>query len=171
MTELGEAIRVAIEASRWLRPVAVELSGSDWPQTIFPFEVLRPEGDGGGQPLDLAAAQQVHRWLNADVSRWLPAGTLCSARRLAAVACHLGQPVAIGPRALRMHRRPSGVAAACDDLLGSSLEARLEAQIQKARLAVRKVELIAYYDALSPRRSRCAGAERQRRSARQRPPD
>jgi hypothetical protein len=44
--------------------------------------------------------------------------------------------------------------AACDDALGSSLKAWLEAQIQKARLAVRKAELIAhYYDELSAART------------------
>jgi hypothetical protein len=38
---------------------------------------------------------------------------------------------------------------ACDHTLGSSLDARLEAQIENARLAVRKTELIAQcYDAL-----------------------
>ena len=102
--------------------------------------------------LDLAAAKQVHRWLNADVSSWLPAGTLCSARRLAALPCHFGQPVALGrTAALRVCIGARLVCqTALDDSLGSSLEARLEAQIQKARLAVRKVELIAhYYDALS----------------------
>ena len=151
MTKLGEAIRSEIAGSPRLRPLPVEMSGSDWPQTIFPFEILHPASDGGGRPLDLAAAKQVHRWLNADVSSWLPAGTLCSARRLAALPCHLGQPVALGrTAALRVCIGARLVwQAACDNSLGSSLEARLEAQIQKARLAVRKVELIAhYYDAL-----------------------
>ena len=98
ITELGAAIRAALEASRWLRPVAVAASAKDWPQTIFPFEVLRQEDDRGEQPMDLTAVQHVHRWLNADIAKWLPPGTLCSARRLAAVACHVGQPVAIGKR-------------------------------------------------------------------------
>ena len=151
MTKLGEAIRSEIAGSPRLRPLPVEMSGGDWPQTIFPFEILHPASDGGRRPLDLAAAKQVHRWLNADVSSWLPAGTLCSARRLAALPCHLGQPVALGrTAALRVCIGAHLVwQAACDDSLGSSLEARLEAQIQKARLALRKVELIAhYYDAL-----------------------
>ena len=103
MTELGAAIRSALEGSPRLRPLAVELSGSDWPQTIFPFEMLHTASDGGEQPMDLAAVKQVHRWLNADISSWLPAGALCSARRLAALPCHLGQPVALArTAALRM---------------------------------------------------------------------
>ncbi|HEX6111368.1 MAG TPA: pyridoxal-dependent decarboxylase [Geminicoccaceae bacterium] len=156
MAELGVAIRREIERSPRLRPVAVELSGSDWPQTIFPFEVLHRTGDGGERPLDLPAARQVHRWLNADVSSWLPAGTLCSARRLAALPCHLGQPVALGrSAALRVCLGAHLVCqTACDETLGSSMEARLEAQIRKARLAVRKAELIAqHHEAL------CAAAE------------
>jgi hypothetical protein len=156
MIKLGEAIRSELEGSLHLRPLAVEMSGSDWPQTIFPFEVLQTADDGREQPLDLAAAKQVHRWLNVDVSSWLPAGTLCAARRLAALPCHLGQPVALGRTAALRVCIGAGLVwqAACDGSLGSSLEARLQAQIQRARLAVRKAELIAqHYDAL-----RAAGA-------------
>jgi hypothetical protein len=151
MTELGRAIRSALEGSPRLRPVPVEMSGSDWPQTIFPFEVLHATRDGCERPLDLAAARQVHRWLNTDVSSWLPAEALCSARRLAALRCHLGQPVALGQTAaLRVCIGARLVwQVACDPSLGGSLEGRLEAQIQNARLAVRKTELIAQcYDAL-----------------------
>jgi glutamate/tyrosine decarboxylase-like PLP-dependent enzyme len=154
MTELGRTTRSALEGSPRLRPVPIEMSGSDWPQTIFPFEVLYATGDGGERPLDLAAARQVHRWLNTDVSSWLPAEALCSARRLAALRCHLGQPVALGrTAALRVCIGAHLVwQVASDPSLGGSLEARLEAQLQNARLAVRKTELIAqYYDAL------CAG--------------
>jgi hypothetical protein len=155
IAELGAAIRAAIEASRWLRPVAVA-SAKDCPQTIFPFEVLRAEDDGGGPPMDLAAVQHVHRWLNADIAKSLPPGTLCSARSLAAFPCHLGQPVAIGKSALLRICIGAHLVweTACDEGLGSSFEARLEAQIQRARLVVRKTELIPqYYDAL------CAAAE------------
>ncbi|MGH6897716.1 MAG: pyridoxal-dependent decarboxylase [Geminicoccaceae bacterium] len=151
IAELGAAIRAAIEASRWLRPVAVAGAADNWPQTIFPFEVLRQEADGGTQPMDVAAVEQVHRWLNADIAKWLPPGTLCSARRLAAVACHVGQPVAIGrSAALRICIGAHLVwETACDEGLGSSFEARLEAQTQRARLVVRKAELIAqFHDAL-----------------------
>jgi hypothetical protein len=101
--------------------------------------------------MDLAAAKQVHRWLNADISSRLPPGTLCSARRLAALPCHLGQPVGIGrTAALRVCIGAHLVwQTACDESLGSTLEARLEAQLQRARVVVRKAELIAqHYDEL-----------------------
>jgi selenocysteine lyase/cysteine desulfurase len=164
MTALGRAIASALEGSPHLRPVAVELSGSDWPQTIFPFEILQGTNADGAPPLDLAAARQVHSWLNSDISSRLPAEALCSARRLAAVRCHLGQPVALGrAAALRLCIGAQLVChAASDHSLGRSLAARLETQIQNARLAVRKAELIAQsYDALGaagalPARSRSA---------------
>jgi glutamate/tyrosine decarboxylase-like PLP-dependent enzyme len=153
MAGLGAAIRTALAAASSLREVAVETSG-DWPQTIFPFEVLREAG-GGDAPLDGTVLRQVHRWLNADISGWLPPGVLCSARRLAALPCHLGQPVAIARTAvLRICIGAHLVwETAFDESLGTSFEARLETQIQRARLALRKTELIAqYYDSL------CAGA-------------
>jgi hypothetical protein len=154
MTELGGAIRAAIVGSPSLREVAVETAG-EWPQTIFPFEVVHRAADGSEKPMDIAMMKQVHRWLNADISEWLPAGALCSARRLAALPYHLGQPVAIARTAvLRLCIGAHLVwQTAFDETLGSSFEARLEVQIQRARLAVRKTELIARYYA-----SLCAGA-------------
>jgi hypothetical protein len=154
MTELGAAIRAALVTARSLREVAVATSG-DWPQTIFPFEVLRQAAGGGTAPMDGACLRQVHRWLNADISGQLPPGVLCSARRLAALPCHLGQPVAIGRTAvLRICIGAQLVwETAFDEGLGTNFEARLEVQIQRARLALRKTELIAqYHDSL------CAGA-------------
>ena len=150
MTELGGPIRAALAAARSLRPVKIETCG-DWPQTIFPFEVLRRARDGAAQPMDCATLKQVQRWLNADISQSLPPGAPCSARRLAALSCHVGQPVGIGrTAALRVCIGAHLVwQTACDASLGSSFEARLEAQIQRARLVVRKAELIAqYHDAL-----------------------
>jgi glutamate/tyrosine decarboxylase-like PLP-dependent enzyme len=93
MIELGNAVRTALDRSGRLRPVVIETSGGDWPPTIFPFEVMRETADGGAQPMDAKTIRQVHRWLNADIARWLPPATPCSARRLAALPCHLGQPV------------------------------------------------------------------------------
>ena len=111
--------------------------------------------------MDIATMKQVHRWLNADISGWLPPAALCSARRLAALPCHLGQPVAIGRTVvLRICTGAHLVwETALDPNLGSSFEARLEAQIQRARLAVRKAELIArYYDFFRRCCSRGVGA-------------
>jgi hypothetical protein len=151
MTEIGAAVRAALAKSRSLRPITVETDG-DWPQTIFPFEVLHRAADGSVRPMDIATMKQVHRWLNADISAWLPPSALCSARRLATLPFHLGQPVAIARTAvLRLCIGAHLVwETAFDQSLGSSFEARLEAQIQRARLALRKTELIAeYYDSLS----------------------
>jgi hypothetical protein len=164
MTEAGRAIRGALDGARWLRALAVATSGGEWPQTIFPFEVLRPGADGGAQPMESAALKQVHRWLNADVASWLPPGALCSARRLAALPCHVGQPVGIGRTAVLRVCIGAHLMwqTAFDETLGSSLEARLQAQIRRARLVVRKAELIAqYYDALCA----AAGAVAPTRSA------
>jgi hypothetical protein len=127
MTELGAAVRDALEGARCLRQVAVETSGGGRPQTIFPFEVLRAAAADSAQPMDLGMMRQIHRWLNADISRWLPPGTLCSARRLGAPPCHVGQPVGIGSAAV----------------LRVCIGAHLVWEV------VRKAELIAqYYDAL-----------------------
>ena len=147
MSELGGAIRTALDRSCRLQPVPIERSGGDWPPTIFPFEVMRAAADGGAQPIDAKMIRQVHRWLNADIARWLPPATPCSARRLAALPCHLGQPVELArTAALRICIGAHLVwETAFDESLGSSLEARLEAQIQRARLVVRKAELIAQY--------------------------
>ena len=147
MTELGAAIRAALATARSLR----ERSPSRRPATgrrpssrsRCCKQRRRRRADG------CRGLRQVHRWLNADISGQLPAGVLCSARRLAALPCHLGQPVAIGRTAvLRICIGAQLVwETAFDESLGSSLEARLEAQIQRARLALRKTELIAqYYD-------------------------
>jgi hypothetical protein len=151
MTELGDAIRTALDRSRRLRPVAIETSCGDWPPTIFPFEVMWESAAGGAQPMNGQMIRQIHRWLNADIARWLPPATLCSARRLAARPCHIGQPVELaGTAALRICIGAHLVwETAFDESLGSSFEERLEAQIQRARLVVRKAELIAqYYSAL-----------------------
>ena len=116
--------------------------------------------------MDMATIKQVHRWLNADVSGWLPPRVLCSARHLA--SC----PVISASRSRSPEPRSCGCASArtwwetaFDESLGSSFEARLDAQIQRARLAVRKVELIARYHDSSPpllrplRRDHRPGAE------------
>jgi hypothetical protein len=163
MNELGAAVRAALARSHCLRPIAVETVG-DWPQTIFPFEVLSEATESGAQPLAAAALKQVHRWLNADISAWLPPGVLCSARRLAALPCHLGQPVSIGrTAALRICIGAHLVwQTAFDEDLGSSFEARLKAQVERAGLALRKAELIGrYYEPLSA----AAAAVAQARSA------
>jgi hypothetical protein len=59
-------------------------------RTIFPF-VARY----GGHPLPLSAAIGLYRALNCDVSGRLPPGASAEEKALAAMPCHIGQPVAI----------------------------------------------------------------------------
>jgi ribosomal protein S12 methylthiotransferase accessory factor YcaO len=113
--------------------------------------------------MDLDLARHVHRWLNRDVSAWLPSEVGGESRDIAALACHLGQPVAIGEGragALRLCIGAHMVAeVALSEALGEMLEDRLARQIERARIALSKVELIAeHLDAIA------AAAERGRRA-------
>ncbi len=78
-------------------------------QTILSFLVLEPEhdpgqgGDAGMIPLTMQRARLLYRWLNADVSRVLPAASGAAAEaehRLARVLCHIGQPAPVSHQAL-----------------------------------------------------------------------
>ena len=77
---LAAAIGAALAASRHLRRPYHTASGRLAPRPSSPFEVLRGAPESGGKPMDMATIKQVHRWLNADVSGWLPPRVLCSAR-------------------------------------------------------------------------------------------
>ncbi len=74
-------------------------------QTILSFLVLEPRrdpgqgGDAGLVPLTMQRARLLYRWLNADVSRILPAAPEAD-RRLARLLCHIGQPAPVSHRAL-----------------------------------------------------------------------
>lgn len=61
--------------------------GWDSVPTVFSFLLRDPAAPD--RPLDLTRARAVHRWLNADLSPHLPG------EPLAALLCHLGQPVPI----------------------------------------------------------------------------
>jgi hypothetical protein len=149
--QLCAAIRQAIEASPWLRPVpAPAPNDGDPPQTIFPFTISRLDGSGRHRPMDVEATQKVWHWLREDLSERLPAGTPDPERRLARQVCQLGQPIRLGSVA----GAPTGalricigarqvVEAAFDPALGKSADQRLERQIGRARLALEKVELVA----------------------------
>ena len=150
MAGLGAAIRTALDGSAYLAPVEVEPQDPDWPATIFPCRVLRRGADGAPAPMDVEAARQVWRWLRHDLADRLPAGAPASARRLAGMACHVGQPIEIGTadgKALGALRICIGAhlisQVAFDPDLGATLAARLKRQIGRARLIVEKIELIA----------------------------
>jgi glutamate/tyrosine decarboxylase-like PLP-dependent enzyme len=145
--KIGRAARDAIEASAWLRPVPADAGDQDFLPTILTFQILRLDEVGVRVPMDLESARRVHRWLNRDISAWLPGELGDESGKIAALACHLGQPVAIGETrtgALRLCIGARMVAeVALGEGLGETLEDRLERQIERARSALSKVELIA----------------------------
>jgi hypothetical protein len=137
--------RGALAASPWLEPD--EQAARDELPTIFPFRVLR----SAGESLAVEATRQVWRWLREDISERLPAAAPKAERRLGALACQVGQPIAIGAAgALRICIGAHLVAAvAFDPALGKTVALRLERQIGRARLVLDKAALIArYFDAL-----------------------
>jgi hypothetical protein len=152
--EIGRAARDAIEKSSWLRLVAATDAGGGSRPTILTFRVLRRDEAGARVPIDLETARRVHRWLNRDISAWLPSEASERGASLAALACHLGQPVAIGEE--RAGALCLGIGArmvaevALGEALGETLEDRLARQIERARMALSKVELIAeHLDAIA----------------------
>ena len=62
-------------------------------QTIRSFLVLEPGTER--RPLDVARARKIYRWLNADVTRALPADAADADRALARLLCHIGQPAPV----------------------------------------------------------------------------
>ncbi|MCG4272205.1 hypothetical protein [Acetobacter senegalensis] len=71
------------------RPVLTD----DWDrrQTILSFMVRAPEAPDIDTPLDFDRCRKVYQWLNADVSEYVPQAD----RKLGALLCHIGQPVAL----------------------------------------------------------------------------
>jgi hypothetical protein len=119
-------------------------------RTIHSFLVqIRREGTRP-RVLTLFEAKLVYQWLNRDLSGVLPESAREEERRMAAIRCHIGQPVPIFQRdgetyaALRIAvgaRLVSGVEF--DPLLGYSRPERLETEIQGALTALRKICFIA----------------------------
>jgi hypothetical protein len=117
-------------------------------RTIYSFLVKVPGGEG--RVLTLFEAKLVYRWLNMDLSAVLPESAGEAERKIAAVRCHIGQPVPIFQKggetyaALRIAvgaRLVSGVEF--DPLLGHTRAERLETEIQGALTAIRKLCFIA----------------------------
>jgi hypothetical protein len=103
----------------------------------------------------------VYRWLNMDLSAWLPAEAPETERRIAARPCHIGQPVKLclggaWTGALRLCAGARLVSrVSFDPRLGETPAARLQRQVDDARLALDKVTLVVtYWDEL------CAAAAR-----------
>jgi hypothetical protein len=116
--------------------------------------VLRHNEAGARLPIDLDSARRMHRWLNRDISAWLPIHLAAESGKIAALACHLGQPVPIGERRAGALRLCIGARTiteiAFDETLGETLDDRIARQVERACLALRKVELIAeHLDAIA----------------------
>ena len=165
LAAFAEAVAIAIDSCDATAPVATsparrtaDPGASSWDRipTIFPFVVMRETAGGGRAALDVAEARKVHRWLNIDLADRLPRNASRDERRIAARACHLGQPVRLSgadgtPRgALRLCASARLVGAvAFDEALGSTSAERLARVCDDARLALSKVALIArHFDAL-----------------------
>ena len=99
--DFADAASRALAGSAALAPLArAPMQDGDFPApTIFPFLVHR-----NGAPLSAAQCVTLHRALNRDVVSLLPSVLPARARRLAALPCHIGQPVALpgGTAALRV---------------------------------------------------------------------
>jgi hypothetical protein len=100
--------------------------------------------------------------LNDDLGARLPADAGAE-REIAAVPCHIGQPVKIGADAAALRLCIGArqiVEVAAPSGLGATFEERLASQVARLRLALRKMELVAAV--LGQRRDESAGLRRQR---------
>ncbi|WP_051528547.1 hypothetical protein [Asaia astilbis] len=68
--------------------------GETWDKVATVFSFLVGDPQRRGSPLALERARCLHRWLNADLSPWIPG------EPLAELLCHLGQPVPVPDPAL-----------------------------------------------------------------------
>jgi glutamate/tyrosine decarboxylase-like PLP-dependent enzyme len=159
MTALAQALQAGIAASDALVLVAAQPTAPDWPPSIFAVQVLRRDPQGTATALGMAALKELHALLNEDLGDRVGVAE----REIAAVPCHIGQPVKIGAdcAALRLcigARQVVEVAAPSD--LGASFDERLACQIARLRLALRKLELVA--GGLGQRRAERVAQRRQR---------
>jgi len=96
----GEAVRSGVESNPDLLlaevPDLARGEGWDRLQTIFTILVLAPS-PAPRRPLPVDRLALLYRWLNMDLSDVLPADMTARDRRLAALRCHIGQPVPLGP--------------------------------------------------------------------------
>ena len=163
MTALAQALKAAIAASDTIVLVSAQPTAPDWPATIFAVQVLCRDSAGTMTALDMTALKGLHALLNEDVGARLPAAAGAAEREIAAVPCHIGQPVKIGgdEAALRVcigARQVIEVAAPSD--LGATFEERLASQVARLRLALRKIQLVAA--GLGQRRDESAELRRRR---------
>jgi hypothetical protein len=123
-----------------------EGAGTSWDadQTIFTFMASKVGETGDRIALDFDEAWQLYVWLNRDVSSLLPPGASLAECALAAVRCHIGQPV-------RMRWRDGSAKGALRLAVGAPAARQSGAT---AIHAVEKIEMILrYWDQLTGRRA------------------
>jgi len=96
MTALAETLHAGIAASDATGLIAAQATAPDWPPTIFAVQIVRRDPQGTVKVLDMVALKEMHALLNQDLSARLPTDTGVAEREIAAVPCHIGQPVKIG---------------------------------------------------------------------------
>ncbi|ARJ65891.1 hypothetical protein WV31_09575 [Magnetospirillum sp. ME-1] len=142
------SIRAAIEAAPRLRllpcpaPERGDASSWDGLATILTFAATPPKAKAS---LGMEDLRRLHLWLNRDVSALLPAGARERDRRLAALACHIGQPVMVGDSlsGLRLAAGARLVSGARQAMLaGRSVEAFLDLEIAEAKLVLAKLDML-----------------------------
>ncbi len=157
LARFGQAVRAAIAE----RPLLELVPGQDangsaetdkrcWDrlETIFSFTVWREQTGTGRGAMGIEETKAIYRLLNMDLSGRLPAEASESQRRIAARPCHIGQPVKLrrGDAWLGALRLCAGARlvsrVSFDASLGETPAARLERQIEDARMALDKVALI-----------------------------
>ena len=122
-------------------------------QTIFSFLVKRRNYVSDSSTfLSFDEARLAYRWLNMDITRFLPGTAGDEEKRVAGIRCHIGQPVPMYSQngtsyaALRIAvgaRLISGVEF--DPMLGNSREGRLSTELDGALTILEKLSIISRY--------------------------
>jgi hypothetical protein len=121
-------------------------SGEGWDndQTIFTFIASKVDRTGTRTTVDFDEAWQIYVWLNRDVSSLLPPHASHAERALAAVRCHIGQPV-------RVKWHDGSTKGALRLAVGAPA---IRQNTSTAIRAVEKIEMILrYWDQLTGRRA------------------
>ncbi|KIL98478.1 hypothetical protein CCC_03761 [Paramagnetospirillum magnetotacticum MS-1] len=110
--------------------------------TILTFTATPPKAKA---PLGMEELRRLHVWLNRDISPLLPSTAREKDRRLAALACHIGQPVMAGETlsGLRLAAGARLVSGARQAMArGRSVEAFLDMEIAEAKLVLAKLDML-----------------------------
>jgi hypothetical protein len=155
LATLIEAIRENPDLKLVTAPALERLQGEseaqwDQIQTILSFLVRRRDCSSGSSVfLSFEEAQLAYRWLNMDISAFLPNTAREEEKQVAGVRCHIGQPVRIFMQdntwyaALRIAvgaRLISGVEF--DPTLGDSRGERLATELHGALTILKKLSII-----------------------------